>query len=75
MPLSALEYAVALPAVLFRQEFEVMRAADVHDCGNRACLLFSAGNAIRHSLDSRAVGLPDFQIVLRLLIVAADRYR
>lgn len=50
MPLSAFERAVALPAVLGRQEFEIVDTRDVQDRGPCALLLVFVGDALFESL-------------------------
>lgn len=66
---SALEVAVSLPAEFSGEVFEVVDRADVQD--GRPCpfLLVFGCNAGCEGLDCHAVGLADFEMGIRLLVV------
>lgn len=71
----ALEYAVALPAMLDGKEFEVVDSRDVQDCSPCPLLLVFTGDARGKSLDGYAVCLTDFEVGCRRFVVRLDRDR
>ncbi|MDW9528074.1 hypothetical protein RWE87_04930 [Sinorhizobium meliloti] len=75
MPLSALEHAVALPAVLGRQEFEVIDTRYVQDRGPCALLLVLVGRPAGNCLKGDGVAFPYLQVVAGNVVVASDGYR
>lgn len=69
----ALEYAVALPAMLDGKEFEVVDCRDVQDCSPCPLLLVFAGDTGGKGLDGNAVSLTDFEVGCRRVVVRLDR--
>jgi len=57
---SAFERGVTLPAVLGRQEFEIVDCADMQDRGEPALLLIFIGGTGGDCLDCHTVCLADF---------------
>ncbi len=72
MPHPAFERAVALPAELFGQVFEICDCADMKDRGEPALLLLLCGSAGGYGLDRHAVCLADFEMVARQFIVGPN---
>lgn len=68
----AFERAVTLPAVLGRQEFEVVDGADMQDRGPCALLLVFIGDALRECLDGNTVAFADFEMAGWHLVAAID---
>lgn len=69
---SAFERAVTLPAVLGRQEFEVVDGAYVQDRSPCALLLVFTGDAVCQRLEGNAVAFADFEMAGRHLVVAIN---
>lgn len=72
---SALERAFTLPAMLDRQEFEVIDCANMQDCCEATLLLVFIRHTLGDGLDRNAVSLADLQMVGRHFVVIAHRDR
>lgn len=71
----ALERAFTLPAVLDRQEFEIINCADVQDRGETAFLLVFIRHTLGYGLDSNTISLAYLQMVGWHFVVIAHRDR
>lgn len=62
VPLARFERALALPAMLVRQELQVTPSADVQHSGKGPLLLFGIGHALVDGLQGRAIGPVDLKV-------------
>lgn len=64
---------VPFAAVFGRHPCHLVQTADVQDCRHCSLLLILVRHAVRQRLKRHAVGLSDFQISARLLVVSPHR--